>query len=211
MPKKVLLVDLCGTLFASNTTFDFLEFLLSGNTSYRQFIARSTSLGGRVANRLLPGDRRRQQAIRFLEGYERQQLLESAEVFLDTIRPIDEVLARVEALRRDADATLLLSSSLDFIVECACDKLAFDGFRATRLEYDDGICTGRVESELLGNKAALIGAEFALDECVIVTDNRSDADCRRVVSRLVGVAAAADRGMVAFWSGKVDELVLYEG
>lgn len=209
--ERLLLVDLCGTLYASNTTFDFLHFLLSESAEYMRFEAGAKGFLRRVANRVMPGDHRRERAIRFLAGYDHHQLLEAADIFLETIKPIDEVVDRVRQLQTQTDRTLLVSSSLDFIVERACNKLGFDGFRATKLDYADGICQGRITNDLLGVKHILIAREFSANECTLVTDNKSDAYCRGVVSTLVGVAAAGNREMVKFWSGRVDELVVYQG
>ena len=85
---KLLLVDLCGTLYDSNTTFEFLHSFLSEDEAYRHFESKSKHLVTRIANRILPGDRRRKLAISYLKGYARSQLLATASAFLETtIRP----------------------------------------------------------------------------------------------------------------------------
>jgi len=209
MRPRTLLVDLCGTLYRSNTTFDFLRFLLADDADYRRFEESSKTLPARLANRLLVGDRRRTRAIGFLDGYSRSFLTEAADSFLDSIDMIEDVYERVTLLRPEHDQTILMSSSIDFIVERACARLGFDRYYASRLNYTGDVCDGTIAFDLLGRKHHVIAAEFADSECTLVTDNRSDVDCRHFVDRFIGVASAADRGGVRYWGRRADEVVAY--
>lgn len=207
--SRLLLVDLCGTLYDSNTTFDFLHYFLSGDAAYRRFESDSKNNLHRLVNRLMPGDVRRRKAISFLNGYSRQTLLDAASAFLHTIPAIGDVQRYVDEMGENFDRRILLSSSLDFIVEAACRHLGFHDYRATRLGYAGEVCEGRIETDLLGAKQDLIRQEFAGDECVMITDNVEDAACKAVVAKLIGVARGGDAGAMKFWQGKADEVVTY--
>lgn len=208
--RNLLLVDLCGTLYDSNTTFDFLRYLLADNVAWLDFDSSSRRLAYRIANRFLPGDVRRKRAVSFLKGMPRHALLAEAKQFLATTPVIVDVRRRVDELRQHADSVILVSSSLDFIVEAARDLLHFDDYRATTLQYSNGHCEGTIASDLLGAKHRLIDREFGHDHCILVTDNRDDAQCRHVVDRLIGVADAAEQKAMAFWQKNSDEVLVYK-
>ncbi len=208
--EKVLLIDLCGTLVDANTTFGFLESYLQADLSYQQFRDRYRSYASRVLNRLLPGDRRRSAAIQLLADHQRADLDAAARDYLASVRVIDDVAARVAALSKVHDRTLLLSSSLDFIVAAACHQFGFDGWHATTLDYVDDVCTGRVVDDLLGTKDHIIRDEYSQAICTLITDNRSDANCIKVVDRFVAVGDATDAPSLGYWSGKVEDIVAWK-
>lgn len=209
-PVRLLLVDLCGTLYDSNTTFDFLHYFLSDDADYKRFESANKRFVSRLFNRLRPGDARRAKAISFLEGHSRTKLLQAAHTFLESVPDIADVRRYVHKLSPDFDRTLLLSSSLDFIVEAASEILGFDDFRASRLRYSGGICMGAFDADLLGAKDRLIVREFASGDCTLITDNADDAACKRVVARLIGVARAGDERAFGFWKRHADDIIVYE-
>ncbi len=206
---RILLVDLCGTLYRSNTTFDFLREFLASDADWSRFERMSRSLGARALNRILPGDQRRLRAIRHLRGHAYDALREAADTFLGGLETIPEVCARIRSLAAEHDRTVLMSSSLDFIVDRACTRFEFDDYFATRLRYDDGICTGEIARDLLDNKRQVVKEEFTGRSCTLITDNHTDIACKGAVDRLIGVAGNARS--LRFWSDRASEVVAYDG
>ena len=51
--KNLYLFDICGTIYRSNTTFDFLEFYLKENKRFRLYRAIYKSFFWKVINRTL--------------------------------------------------------------------------------------------------------------------------------------------------------------
>lgn len=102
MENRTVLIDICGTLFDSNTTLDFLDFLLCSR-SYRLLRRMARSLPWRAFNRgfrrLTGRDPTREMLLRHLRGYTRQELATAAEAFYETclaarIRPrLQEIVA----------------------------------------------------------------------------------------------------------------------
>ena len=84
MENRTVLIDICGTLFDSNTTLDFLDFLLCSR-SYRLLRRMARSLPWRAFNRcfrrLTGRDPTRAMLLRHLKGRTRQELSTSAEAF----------------------------------------------------------------------------------------------------------------------------------
>lgn len=208
--RRLLLVDLCGTLYDSNTTYDFLHDYLAKDPAYQRFESKYRKIAYRLANRVLPGDFRRTRAVSYLKGHSRPALLAAAREFLASTSPIAVVRRRVAELSTNHDRTVLVSSSLDFIVEAARDILGFDEFRAARLRYSGDTCEGEFEDDLLGVKHRLIAREFGHDRCTFITDNADDAACRDLVDRLIGVARADDKRATGFWQRNADELLPYD-
>lgn len=207
--ERVLLIDLCGTLYHANTTWAFLRDLLSTDPRFQAFDRRGMSIPGRALNKLLPGDRRRASALGFLSGWSRQELLERAHPFLARLPVIEDVHARVTALKTDHDRVVLLSSSIDVIVESAAASLGIEHFEATLLEYRGGVCTGQIVRDLLGKKHDLIASAFTGCTLTMISDNRSDHKCVPLVDRFIAVAAADDEAAKRFWSAKASEMILY--
>lgn len=207
--RCLLLVDLCGTLYDSNTTYDFLHKYLADDPEYRRFESKIRSLTYRLANFALPGDIRRTRAVSFLKGHSRPVLLAAAKEFLAGTAPIADVRQRVAQLAPNHDRTVLVSSSLDFIVEAARDILDFDDFHGAQLRYSGDTCEGEFEDDLLGAKHHLIAREFAHDRCTFITDNADDAACRGLVNCLIGVASVDDKRAISFWRRNADELLSY--
>lgn len=207
--RRLLLVDLCGTLYDSNTTYDFLRSYLARDPRYQRFESRSRTFAYRLANRALPGDIRRNRAVSHLKGHSRTVLLAAAKDFLASTAPIADVHRRVADLAPLHDRTVLVSSSLDFIVEAARDILGFDEFHGAQLRYSGDTCEGAFEDDLLGAKHRLIAREFSHDRCTFITDNADDAACRTIVDRLIGVARLGDQRATNFWQRNADELLTY--
>lgn len=70
--KNVIYVDICGTLYLSNTTFDFLNFYFSKNSLWTLFHYIYTSIIGRLINKtfinIVGVDVTRMLAVLFLKG-----------------------------------------------------------------------------------------------------------------------------------------------
>lgn len=207
--ERVLLVDLCGTLFHANTTWAFLRDLFATDQRFQAFDRRGMSIPGRALNKLLPGDRRRARAIGFLAGRSRQELLEKARLFVANLSVIDEVHSLVAALKKDHHRVVLLSSSIDVVVEAAAARLGIDRFEATLLGYQDGVCTGRIVRDLLGKKHEMIPGAFAGCSLTMISDNQTDQECVPLVDRFIAVVAADDEAARRFWSAKTGEMIPY--
>ncbi|MCB1692432.1 MAG: haloacid dehalogenase-like hydrolase [Pseudomonadales bacterium] len=207
--EKILLVDLCGTLYHANTTWAFLRWYFKDERSFRTFDRFGRMAPIAALNRLWPGDVRRLRAIGYLAGHQRESLSRAANTFLDSLDVIRDVEEKVRSLADLHDRAVLVSSSLDFIVEAAAPRFGFESFHATRLAYEDGICTGRIERDLLGRKHEVIREEFGGALITMVTDNRGDANCIPLVTKVIGVAGADRRADVNFWSTRAREVIVY--
>lgn len=185
--KKILVVDLCGTIVRRNTTHDFM--LGSGLPSCRRIGARMVlSRAFAFLCRYLPAGIQRALLVACLRGVKRDDLFrlsaDYARACLAT-HPRKEVLQRIAAARENGVPVLLASASLDFIVSAFARELDVEVAVSTRLRYrEDGSCAGAIERDATAHKleflrAYLGGSEFEFD---VITDNPEDSDLMGLAS-----------------------------
>lgn len=181
MARKVLVVDLCGTIVTKNTTHEF--FKSREMPAYRRIIASTllSSVGTKVFS-LFPGDLQRKFVIKCLRGLSRKILHARARAFAERLlseAARGEVINEINQWQAQSLPVVVASASLDFIVHEFARALGAETFVATRLVYGPtGICLGRIQSDSTGRKLdelrALLGRqEFEFD---VITDNPEDVD-----------------------------------
>ncbi len=190
-PTSVLAIfDLCETLYAENTTFGFVRFfqVRHGRRSGRVLIdllySRRLPIFYLLAalHRFLSLDLSRWALIRSLRGYHRSQLAAAARAYAAEMLPrtaIAETQNRLAEHRAAGDRVVIVSNSLDAVVEAVAEHFGTE-WHASRLEYRDDRCTGRIEDDLTGRKASLVAGLVEGQAVAPVihayTDNLSDRD-----------------------------------
>jgi len=208
---KVLLVDVCFTLYKSNTTFDFFEQYFTDNADYQKLKKLRNNLFIRVLSKIIPYDFVRKNAVKLLLNHNEIELKQAARLFVGKLEPITEVEKTIAEYRSKDYKIVLLSSSLDFIVEAVSIAVKADLYYATTLVYEDQVCRGRIERDLLANKDKIIKREFANDDIVFLSDNKSDLNCAPLVNKLVAVFKVNDKSAAAFWKrNHIEDVLPYE-
>jgi phosphoserine phosphatase len=194
-PPRVVVFDVCDTLYDANTTIDFIDYYQRGHDKRRigRTLSRWQSKGspflylGAVAHRLLGRDIARQRIIASLAGESRETLATAARDYVRDVlaaRANHVLHDRLETHRAAGDRIILLSSSLDLVVgEIAA---IFDvEYRASELGFERGGCTGRLLRDLTGNKAAALELLEQGAELWVYTDNRSDRDLLDIAAQRI--------------------------
>ncbi|MFT6437092.1 MAG: HAD superfamily phosphoserine phosphatase-like hydrolase [Candidatus Azotimanducaceae bacterium] len=197
--RKILLLDVCHTLYLSNTTFDFLAWYLPKNPAYQAIAKRRRSVLNRVSMRLGFKDTIRNQAIALLSGFSCRELKAAADAFTKTLPPINAVQTQVNEYKSKGYKPILLSSSLDFIVDSVAQRLEIETSHSTLLNYQDSICLGTIKRDLIHTKASLIKQHYNGTESVFITDNRTDLDCMTEVSKFIAVHHKDDAANARYW------------
>lgn len=171
-----ILVDICWTLFSSNTTFDFLDFIIH-NQHYSRIRKFYSSWFGRRFNlliyKLFHYDCQRTQCLRFLRGFTHQQLHTLAEQFYTEyllprrIQPVWKLL--------DGKDVILVSGTLDVIARTVASHIGAKAYYASELLYNDDICIGKYHDFLLTKRNLL----HLYSDFQIITDNITDIDLIR--------------------------------
>lgn len=171
--RHTILVDICWTLFYSNTTFDFLDYLLT-NKSYhfikvlfRLPLIKELNI---LIYKLTGKDIFRNICVKYLRGYTHKELMHKAESFYNDYlepRKIEEVW---QLLNEDKEI-VLVSGTLDIIAETVAQHLHATTYYASQLIYNaEEICTGKYQDFLL-NKSTIRESYRHFD---IITDNLTD-------------------------------------
>ena len=175
--KRYILIDVCWTLFYSNTTFDFLDFVLKENKEYMRLRRIGKSRIGRAINllvyKLMHRDKERARCIRYLKGKSRTELQALAEQFYQVYllpRKIDEVWKQLPK-----ENLVIVSGTLDIIADTVARHIGAETYYATEMVYDNGLFTGGFHDFLL-DKSDVLPHYNDFD---IITDNLTDIDLVR--------------------------------
>lgn len=183
MERTLYVFDICGTIFKSNTTFDFLTFLLVPKSkSYSCFDKIRKTIAWKVINKLSRTyfhlDITRIIALRFLRGYSREQLLSEADTFYDTYlmkHPNSYVLDKIREIQADNSCDLLIASAtIDVVAEVIANRLQIKEWHSSELCYKDGICQGKLSKDLLGKKKEVVGNILGCSVDSMFTDDFTD-------------------------------------
>ena len=145
----IILIDICGTLFRSNTTFDFLDFWFKEDLWYRgmRWVRRHKVFGftNSICFRFFHVDLLRRYAISHLRGYSKSELRKmSAQFYKDNLSAVinDDVIKIIEEKRKQGCELMAVSATLDCMEEEICQRLNIPKRFSSMLEYDkEGLCT----------------------------------------------------------------------
>lgn len=133
----------------------------------------------------------------FLQGLPRERFEElGREVFerktRDSIRP--QMVKLISRLRAEGCRIVLATSSLDFIVGPIADYLGVDEVLASRLGFEGGLCTGRLDGKVLFGEAkrdAVLAyareRQFEASSCAFYSDSIHDLPLLLEVGQPVAV------------------------
>lgn len=174
MKNDVIIFDLCGTLYDSNTTFDFIRFLrpiyaLIIFSLPLRILAKCLSLSSNI-------DLIRTLAIYGYKGFSQDQLLQHAERFITEVLESKKILEAEALLRQYSQdhsvIVYLASASIDPIVQVVAQRYAVS-YVSSQLEYINGQSSGKLSVDLLGNKKKYLANDHYQ---LVVTDNKCDID-----------------------------------
>lgn len=175
LSTPLILVDICWTLYRSNTTFDFLDSIISKKSYYllRAFFKTKVGYRGNILlYRLTRTDWQRRLAVRYLKGISQAELAAKAETFVANLEQTKRIEASFDILSRQQAPIVILSGTLDCIAKAVGNRLHAQEIYSSALEYRNGVCTGRLKEDILLSKKKYIG----IDRFTILTDNTTDLD-----------------------------------
>jgi len=210
---NVFVFDVCDTLFYSNTTFDFLAFVLQqqGNKSKQALLKALTTrwsplfISLAVLQKVAGGDPIKTVALRLLAGTPKEELYTLGRRFVAEFLPARRIARSHELLTGLASTStrvLLLSASLDPVIAALAESLGSVEFVSSQLAYDaQGRCTGHLERELTGQKQhalqQLVANQVEPMRLAVATDNFTDLELvTQAQVRYVVVHSAAAK---QFW------------
>lgn len=188
----MIILDLCGTLYDSNTTMEFIKFIhpkryiLIRNPFFRILGKISHSLGF---------DLIRFCCIKTLSGYKKETLLKIAEEFFEKKlkhQKIDFTHIKLNEFKKQNQEIMILSATIDPIAEVVAKRLEVK-FLSSKLEYNyDNKCTGKLKKDLLGRKHLHINKNIE----TIITDNKDDLEIIKLSQKSIIISKPKD---ISFW------------
>jgi HAD superfamily hydrolase (TIGR01490 family) len=179
---KIAVFDVCGTLYDSNTTFDFLDDFFKNNNKYIRFRKITNNIffvaTNHYINKFFHVDLIRKCAISFLKGRSSKEVNLASSKFLTEIlsdKKVNEVFKLLTHYRNEGFKIILMSASLDVIIKEIQVEVNANNYFSTQLEVINGKYTGKIKNDMTHKKANAFNENFDLvDELVVVTDNLSD-------------------------------------
>ena len=191
--------DVCGTLFYSNTTFDFLSYLFEKIDAKRlkklieirkknnlMFLFRA------LVFKLIKVDLFKRKAVFLLKGLKEKDIHCNAIAFYNEKLAHSKIEDAFHLLANQKGRSILVSNSIDPIVRVIAQQLDVPYF-ATEIEIINGLFTGRIKNDLFGKKHKKI-ADEDIHYFSVVTDNESDYELvKRAKTRYVVIKNNSDK------------------
>ena len=214
-PLPLIIFDVCDTLYRCNTTVGFIRHYAAAEKSrriertLRRWLHRGSPFFylGAIMHRLAGRDIARRRLIASLAGEPRERLAAVAAHYVRLSLPDlanAAVHERLDRHRACGERIVLVTSSLDLVVEQMAGLLGTE-YRASTLEFADGVCTGRLVRDLTGNKASVVEelAGRRPTRLTVYTDNKSD---RELVAMADDATIIIPRGAADYrWAGEACE------
>jgi HAD superfamily phosphoserine phosphatase-like hydrolase len=193
--EKVAIFDLDGTLINGDSTIEFIDYFLRKQKSKKNYIK---FLINRVTNYFIPlsGIRNnyRYRCIKLLKGYNLESItltaIEFVELFLSKIIN-DNILEQANKLKKQGFVTIILSGSIDIVVDAFARRYGFIQSKGSSLKFDaHNICEGVFERDISNSKIDIIKSlsnriDFA--NSYSFTDNKVDSMWLKYFGHAYGV------------------------
>lgn len=200
MDKKIVIVDICGTIYDANTTMTFLDY--SFNKDKRYYILRKLTrfFFFRALNhfifRFFHYDLIRTILIFFLKGKSKKELNELVEQYYNNYlhqrKQIEPYSIIKSYLNDNSYRIVIVSATLDCIASKVAKEMGINEYLSSTLMYKDNICLGKFQTDLLNNKLSeLIKCGYKAPYEMTISDNYSDA-CLMNLSNISYIVSKID-------------------
>ncbi|WPA92124.1 haloacid dehalogenase-like hydrolase [Providencia zhijiangensis] len=198
--RKILLLDICGTITKKNTTIDFIQ-------SLGKDLHWSKVLYGRILWRLFKNDYLRRQYIKMLAGYSQDELSDLAEKYIENLELDDTILKYVSYLNSANFHLIFISATLDNITSALSKKFNANGIISSKLEYENSICTGKLSRDVLDMKEKHIESDIINPKNLtcLITDNYGDYALSKKCTITFAVSRSKKSDM--YWLNKEVNLI----
>lgn len=216
-PAPILAVDMCGTLFATNTTAELVMFhhARRANAARLRAVRRISKSGSWlrsacvIVSKLSGFDLHRALVLWSLRGEAPETLVQSASDFVATELPrhaIPATHARLSQMRASGWQPVLISNAIAPVVQQVAQQLNMP-FVASELKTHNGRLTGTLARDLTGKKRIALEGKLrgSLEtfKFAVITDNRSDQDLVAAADIAVLVSAGAPRTWMRNWNAEI--------
>ena len=197
----MIVFDICDTMYDSNTTFDFMDYMFLKNTKYKIMRKISRNLFFKVINKIVfkifKIDLTRVIFLKYLSGFTRIELEKEVNDFYKEYlvsKKRSNIISLLKKLKKENKNILLMSATIDIVAKRIATE--FDvKFISSKLAFSKEICLGELEYDLLGQKDNYIKEEIEL----VVTDNLSDISLVKIAKKSIILSKKKNIG---FWNNQ---------
>lgn len=212
--SKILAVDLCNTIYDSNTTQDFFNFVFENDDYYKSLKRKNKSVSFKVVNKLsnkiFKYDMSRALITKILSDKTKEEIDLLVLDFIDNFlseKKIEKVHSIIEDYKLKGYKVVIISASYDFIARAVVKKLGLDSCIASKAEIVNERYTGRVERDIFYKKFDVFKDNFKLySELIMITDNETDYDFVKNTKKSYIVINNSNR---AFWNQRREEKFIF--
>lgn len=187
LDKKLHIFDICGTLYKSNTTYDFLLFYFKRNNRFKYLIFKSLlSFPAKIAWKFFTllglSYRIRIFLVSYLKNEPVELVRKEADNFVKDFlqsKIILDIAERLKNTLKYPSDVYLVSASIYPVVEAIASKLEVSNFKATELQIANNRYTGRISKELEQKKKSVvceIDSFLDKNQIFVYTDSFNDSD-----------------------------------
>lgn len=179
MKKKIVIFDVCGTLYSGNSTLDFCTFLCRKwfKSWWIFFFYKSWDHIYLLLRKLTNYDFQRKIIALFFRGF---RIANISYFYEDFWKEYSKNLINISYLSKylidKSYHVFLVSASIEPPIFIFWNKFKVQ-YYSSKLELVNGVFTGRFSLDLLGNKVSVVNKilkKFPSEYIVLFTDNKSD-------------------------------------
>lgn len=205
---KLAVFDVCGTLYSSNTTFDFLDWYFSKDKKYQFFRKLSKTFLGKLLNypfyKFMKKDLIRLIGTSFLKNKSIIEIEIASKKFvkerLYSKNKLD-IIKLLENYKKKKYVIVLVSGSYEFLIKEIALEFEVNNFFATKLQNKNDSYTGKIGNDQLFNKLVLIKTIYPkYQDLIVVSDNLTDYSLLKAASK--GFIVCNKRKHINFWKEK---------
>lgn len=209
--KRIVVFDICDTLYYSNTTHDFVRFVAASDSNMlHKFVF--FLFNGKVSPfryllivvSIISGfDALRKINVYLLRDRTREQLTLLANEFVSAVLEDRRIIETHRKLRDELDlgsCVILCSASVEPVVEAIARQLRVSQYVSSTLDYRNERMTGRIKDDVTSRKLALLRESGLCHEPdLAVSDNKSDIGL--LIASGEGVVVLHNTRDLGFWEG----------
>ncbi|MGL4934737.1 MAG: HAD-IB family phosphatase [Cetobacterium sp.] len=214
--NKILIVDICDTLYNSNTTFDFLNFYYSDNPNYKRLnkLRKNIFVKGfnKVFYKVLKKDLVRIIFTFFLKNEKVKDIEIAVENFYNNFLKSREKEISLNLLKKyklEGYDLVIISGTYQFIAKKIGKKLKITKVYGTLLEEKKGKYSGRLKLDMLIYKEKIIREilnENSNSILHLLTDNITDYNLVKYTEKANIVITDYNKN---FWISKKEVKKIY--
>lgn len=212
--NKILAVDLCNTLYKSNTTQDFFEFSFKDNEEYKKLKSKNKNFNFKVVNKLsnkiLKNDMSKKLITTALKDLESKEINSLADRFVEEFLETKKIIKAQEIIKEYKEKgyhIVMISASYDFIAEAVARKLDINEVIASTADIIEGKFTGKVKEDILYTKFSKFTDKFkGYNDLIMITDNETDYD---FVKKTTKSYIVIHKNNKAFWEQRKNERLIF--